>query len=298
MKKKRVIVLLAAYNGQQWLATQIDSILKQENVNVSLIISLDASDDDSLDICNKYVEDNSNILMLSYGLHFGGAGKNFYRLLKDTDFSNFDYIAFSDQDDIWHSDKLFRATEMLQDYDCYSSNVTAFWQDGREVLIDKAQPQLRWDYLFEAAGPGCTYVFKHEFAMYFKQWLITNYDTISNNITLHDWLLYAFARHHKYSWFIDPVPSMQYRQHANNQVGANNSFSAAKKRLLMIKTKWYRNELIKLIKVLGVEDIPLVTKGVSNGYLGNLYLLYHVNQIRRRFRDRIAFVIVCIFGLF
>jgi rhamnosyltransferase len=39
---------------------------------------------------------------------------------------------------------------------------------------------------------------------------------------------------------------MDYRQHGNNQVGANVTFSAALKRLALIKRKWYRQEIIKL----------------------------------------------------
>ncbi|BBU03924.1 hypothetical protein WP9W18E04_12630 [Aeromonas veronii] len=39
---------------------------------------------------------------------------------------------------------------------------------------------------------------------------------------------------------------MYYRQRANNQVGTNNSFAAAIKRIKLIKDEWYRNQLIKI----------------------------------------------------
>ncbi|WP_220774477.1 glycosyltransferase family 2 protein, partial [Shewanella glacialipiscicola] len=228
----------------------------------------------------------------------GGAGRNFFRLIIDVDFSEYDYVAFADQDDIWSNSKLAKAIEMLQHYDCYSANVTAFWEDGREVLIDKAQAQREWDFLFEAAGPGCTYVFKREVAIQFKTWLLERYEKIGEDITLHDWLLYAFARSHGYRWFIDPEAMMRYRQHANNQVGTNNSFVAAKKRFLLIKNKWYRIQATNIAEYLHLQNLPIVKYGLKNGYLGNLYLLLHVNKIRRRLRDRVALSFALIFNIF
>ncbi|MGB5119022.1 MAG: glycosyltransferase [Providencia rettgeri] len=298
MVANKVAVLLAAYNGHASVAKQLDTILQQNIVNIDIIISVDLSCDSTFAICTSYSEKYHNVSLLPYGERFGGAGKNFYRLLKDTDLTHYDYIAFSDQDDIWPETKLSKAIEKLQQYDCYSANVTAFWEDGREVLIDKAQPQCEWDFLFEAAGPGCTYVFKREIAIHFKVWLLGCYEKIAEDVTLHDWLLYAFARNHGYRWFIDPVPMMRYRQHANNQVGTNNSFAAAKKRLQMIKSKWYRNQSTKIAEHLELQHLPVVKYGLSQGYLGNLYLLCHINKLRRRLRDRIALSFVLLFNLF
>lgn len=298
MARSKVLVLVAAYNGAQWLTEQIDSILNQLGVDVFVVISVDASTDDTLKLCEKYANSHSNVTMLPYGEYFGGAGKNFFRLVKDSDLSRFDYIAFSDQDDIWHQDKLFNAIQSLETYDCYSSNVTAFWKDGREELINKAQSQCKWDYLFEAAGPGCTYVLKREVALQFKKLLLEHYVHIGSNIALHDWLIYAFARSQNYSWFIDSESTMRYRQHENNQVGTNNSLVAAKKRYQMIKSKWYRNQATKIAESLELQDLPIVKYGLKNSYLGNLYLLFYVHEIRRRLRDRIALSFALLFNCF
>lgn len=298
MISKKIAILLAAYNGGDSISDQIDTILSQDVCNVEVYISLDLSVDDSFDICTSYVRQHESLKLLLYGERFGGAGKNFYRLLKDVDVTKYDYIAFSDQDDIWPETKLSKAIEKLQQYDCYSANVTAFWEDGREALIDKAQPQREWDFLFEAAGPGCTYVFKREVAIQFKSWLLESYDKIGEDISLHDWLLYAFARSHGYRWFIDPESMMYYRQHANNQVGTNNSFAAASRRLKLIKSKWYRNQSTKIAEHLELQHLPVFKYGLSKGYLGNLYLLLHINKLRRRLRDRVALSFVLLFNLF
>lgn len=297
-QKKKVGVLLAAFNGESWLAEQVLSILEQKCVDVHLYISLDKSDDSSMSICNKFCLEYKNVTLLPYGATFGGAGKNFYRLFIDVDISDYDFIALSDQDDIWNPDKLISSVDILSGYDGYSSNVIAFWEDGREILINKAQEKKEWDYLFEAAGPGCTYVLRRDVAIKFKTWLIERYDKINNDVELHDWLIYAFCRHFGYRWFIDPRPGMRYRQHANNQVGTNNSISAAKKRLLLIKRKWYRNQVTKIAEHLELQSLSMVKYGLNKGYIGNIYLLFNVNQLRRRLRDRIALSFALLFNIF
>lgn len=298
MINHKTLILCAAYNGYSFIKEQLNTITQQADLIVDIVISVDLSDDNTFMICNDYAKKYNSVRLLPYGERFGGAGKNFYRLLKDTDLSGYDYIAFSDQDDIWLENKLAKAVEMLQQYDCYSANVTAFWEDGREVLINKAQPQREWDFLFEAAGPGCTYVLKREVAVKFKTWLEERYEQIGKDIALHDWLLYAFARSQGYIWFIDPEPTMLYRQHASNQIGTNNSFRAAKKRLKLIKEKWYRQQVTNIAIHLGLQDSPIYKEGLSNNYIGNLYLLAHIGKLRRRFRDRCALAFVLLFNIF
>ncbi|HDO1382728.1 TPA: glycosyltransferase [Aeromonas veronii] len=296
--RSKALVLVAAYNGAQWLTEQIDSILNQSGVDIFIVISVDTSTDDTLKLCKKYADSYSNVTVLPYGEYFGGAGKNFYRLVKDCDLSRFDYIAFSDQDDIWYENKLFNAIKSLETYDCYSSNVTAFWQDDRKVLINKAQSQCQWDYLFEAAGPGCTYVLKRDVVLQFKRLLLDNYEHIGSNIALHDWLIYAFSRSQNYRWFIDPEPMMFYRQHENNQVGTNNGIAAAVKRLKLIKCKWYRYQVTQIAELIGLKNSDIYRYGLSNGYIGNIYLLSKVQRLRRRFRDRLALAVALLFNLF
>lgn len=294
----KIAVLLAAYNGECYIEEQINTILKQVDVDIDIIISLDLSTDSTLDICTEYSSKHDNIFLLPYGEKFGGAGSNFYRLIKDVDLNKYDYISLSDQDDIWPNYKLSRAIEKLNKYQCYSANVTAFWADGREILIDKAQPQVAWDFLFEAAGPGCTYVFKRDFVVKFREWLQKEYLTVDKNIELHDWLIYAFARHHGYKWFIDTKPMMFYRQHNNNQVGTNNSLAAAKKRFYLMKKSWYRNQTIRISECLGLQKTEIFRYGLKNGYVGNLYLMLNINKLRRRSRDRILLMVALLFNIF
>lgn len=293
----KVAVLLAAYNGTLWLEEQVNSILAQNNVEVKIFISVDKSNDGTERMVNSLIKKHANVVVLEHGHVFGGAAKNFYRLFLDVDFSDFDFVSLSDQDDIWQQDKLYRACSFLSEYMVYSSNVTAFYENGHQSIIDKAQPQVSLDFLFEAAGPGCTYVMRSLVATEFKHFLLSNHTKVQL-ISLHDWLLYAFSRTRNYSWIIDSYSSLLYRQHANNQVGANNSFSSAMKRLAMIRAKWYRQQVINIVKALDLQGHSFVQKALCNTYSGNIYLLFNLHKIRRRLRDRVAFGMACLLGLF
>ncbi|WP_313129355.1 glycosyltransferase [Pseudescherichia vulneris] len=294
---KKVAVLLAVYNGKKWIDEQLESILNQENVNVDIYISIDESTDSSHEyIVSNYNKDN--IYILPYGERYGSAGKNFYRLVRDVDFNEYDFISFSDQDDIWHTDKLATAISTIDSkcIDAYSSNVIAFWENGKSVIIDKAQPQLSYDYFFEAAGPGCTYVFNNSLAQAFKAFI--NNRSSDDLAELHDWLLYAFARANGYKWYIDPKPGMLYRQHESNQVGANNSLKMWVKRIQLIKSGWYRREVTKLIKLFcnspDLGSLVTAPKSFKNNY--KLSLL--IDQIRRRQRDRVILYLSFLINIF
>ena len=96
----KVLILLATYNGMLWLEEQLESITKQTGVRVKILISDDHSDDGSLDSILEFIESNSNAEMITSEKSSGSAGQNFFRLIRNCDYQNFDYIAFSDQDDV------------------------------------------------------------------------------------------------------------------------------------------------------------------------------------------------------
>ena len=291
-KHPSVVILLAAYNGIEWIEEQIKSILLQKNVSVEILISVDLSNDKTYEWCQDLARNNSYIKVLPYGERFGGAAKNFYRLIRDVDFSYFDYIALSDQDDIWDSDKLHHAISVIEkdNLDGYSGNVTAFWSDGQERLVKKSFPQKRFDYFFEAAGPGCTYVFKQQAIQKFKKFLIKNWTKV-NLVELHDWMIYAYFRSQGMKWKIDDKPLMRYRQHDHNQFGLNYGLKAYLGRFFKIRTRWYRNEVQKVTDLLN----RVCEKDFS---LKKSFLIKNFWNLRRRPRDAIILLFVIIFQIF
>jgi rhamnosyltransferase len=287
---QRVAVLLAAYNGIKWIEEQVSTILNQENVFVHVFISVDLSSDNTYERCMRLAEISQNITVLKYGERFGGAASNFYRLIKDVDFSTFEYVALADQDDIWLDDKLITACTRIrkEELAAYSGNVLAFWIDGRERLIDKAQPQREYDYLFEAAGPGCSYVLRTEPLFEFKKLLISHWQQ-ANQVALHDWFIYAFFRENGYQWFIDSEYKLRYRQHDDNQVGVNKGWRAAIKRLKLFKNSWYKQQVVLISELIDIKNINFDSRWI---------VLKNIRKLRRRWQDRAILFILVLAGFY
>ncbi|MGJ7514098.1 glycosyltransferase [Pseudomonas baetica] len=294
VKYPKVAVLLAAYNGMQWIEEQLASILGQLAVDVTVYISIDPSTDGTEAWCAAYAAKHPEVLVLPTAGSFGGASRNFFRLIRDVDFEGHGYVAFADQDDIWHTDKLQRATRAIQarQVDAYSSNVTAFWPNGKTHLLDKAQAQVEWDFLFEAAGPGCTYVMNKSLASSLKASMLDKWHQLQN-VSLHDWYCYAFARSHGYRWYIDSEPSMEYRQHERNQVGANKGLSPLIARYKTIHDGWWFNQVQLIAHLVGQGTDPFVRTWLKLQRRHLLRLSFSAWRCRRRVRDKLFFFCIC-----
>src|SRR5450631_2449622 len=143
----RVAVLLATYNGINYIINQVESLLKQESCAVDIWVSDDQSTDGTWEWLNERSNIDPRISLLPRIERFGNASRNFYRLLSDVDSSAYDCVALSDQDDIWFTDKLVRSVQQIRERSvaAVSSNVIAIWPDGRKELIVKSQKQRRLD---------------------------------------------------------------------------------------------------------------------------------------------------------
>ena len=289
----RALVLLAACNGATYLKQQVDSILDQRDVQVSVLCSVDISTDTTLALLAAYARDDRRITVLPMVDRFGAAAPNFFRLLRDADLTEADVVAYSDQDDVWLPRKLARAWECMQANDCaaYSSNCVAFWPDGRTALLDKAQDQRAWDYFFEAAGPGCTYVLSVGLAKALQSRIRSCADLL-NGIDYHDWLTYAFARHNQYAWYIDRQAFIHYRQHGANQLGANVGWGSFKRRMHVTLDGYGHDQALKIARAIGAEQHSLVRHGLARGRWGYFWLAMRARWCRRRARDQWLFFAV------
>lgn len=246
--KPRVAVLMASYNGMSFISEQIQSIQNQSNIDLDLIISVDKSSDDTYEYCKNLQYDNLKVL--EYGESLGCA-KNFYKLIKNVDFKKYDYVSFADQDDIWHSGKLDNAIKALNRFnaDGYSSNMSAFWPNGKEHKILKHHKKKKYDFLFESASAGCTFVLNQDLALLIQDWLVSDKYNI-NEFDAHDWLIYAIARMHNMSWHYDKRSFISYRQHNHNVAGANIGLGAKFSRLKsLFKGGWFNTNTNLLLQI-------------------------------------------------
>lgn len=288
-------IFLAAYNGMAYIGEQIESILLQRNVAVQIFVSVDKSTDGTEDFVTEWALSESRITVLPCGQRFGGAGPNFYRLLQDVDFSAFDYVSLADQDDLWHPEKLWRALCLMAEQGAvaYSSNFSAFWPDGKVQMVNKAWPQRKFDFLFESAGPGCTYVLHSSLALSLQQ-MVRNADRSLMLVDYHDWLIYAFARSHNYPWVIDGWSSMKYRQHAHNQIGVNAGWRSFWLRVRKILNGYGFEQSLLIADLVQASALPVVQRGLRGGRLGYLWLALRATQCRRKRMDQMWFFLSCV----
>ncbi len=292
---------MTTHNGVNWVAKQLDSILMQSQVNVQIFVSDDMSSDGSAQLLKQMSLQDKRIRLLDFK-RSGSAGLNFYRLIQEVNIDEAHYIAFSDQDDIWEANKLISHIQLAEKNhaDGVSSNVIAFWPDGRKRLIAKSQQQKKWDYLFESAGPGCTFLMTPWLVKKVREQLI-NPNSLASQVVLHDWLTYAVCRAHGHKWVIDSTPSMYYRQHSNNVVGANVGLKAKFSRLKKLKQGWYRTEVIKVAAVCELISNQTEIKRFNvllneKSFISQLKLLTYVSQARRYFLDQwILFILITCF---
>ncbi|MDP9123122.1 MAG: glycosyltransferase [Pseudomonadota bacterium] len=285
-----VAVLLATYNGESWLQQQIDTIHAQEGVRVHIVASDDSSTDTTPEILLRYAANSPLLCLPQASARMGNANRNFLRLVFEAPLGDVHFVAFSDQDDIWHAAKLARAIAELArtGAHAYSSNVKAFWPDGRTRVLVKSQPQRRHDHLFESAGPGCTFVFTREAFERLQSWVRSDYARLCES-PVHDWLIYAFARVQGWRWHIDDAALMDYRQHGLNEVGANVGSNAALRRLGLLQDGRFRRNAIQVASL--VDDASWVSRSLRRlTLMDRLRLALAFRSLRRRWRDALMMI--------
>lgn len=291
----KIQVLLATYNGRQWLDEQLDSILGQTGVDVQVLVSDDASTDGTAELLSARAQRDPRIVVSRHQLRFGSAAANFYHLLAQADTAGHEFFALADQDDIWASDKLYRHLRLLQGTAAsgISSDVTAFWPNGRTRLIKKSQPQRRWDHLLEPPGPGCTFLMTRELVVTVAHWIYELTAAGVGPLSKHDWFIYLVARCSGKTWHIDPNSTVRYRQHTSNEVGANAGLSAKLKRVSILIRGGYQMQVrhaIQIARLIAVrtnqncppEQFPplmLVRHGRRRPYEAWLVALFSIGRL-------------------
>jgi len=237
---KKVSVLLSTYNGEKYLREQIDSVLAQEGVEITLFVRDDGSSDGTKEILKEYAEKG----LLTYTAEKNvGFAKSFFWLVCNAPRN--DFYAFCDQDDYWRKDKLFAAAEKLSVFDnakpnlyysalkvvdenlvqTHASTHSGYTAPPAERVFPSSLMQ-NWVY-------GCTMVFNEE--------LRRLYSIYDQPLYCHDWTMYQIAAGLGNVVF-DEVPHIDYRQHGTNVYGFFKSgFNALKKNLKLFFEKESKN---------------------------------------------------------
>lgn len=254
-----VQVLMSTYNGETYVEEQIESILTQDHPNVRLLIRDDGSSDATVSILKDYASLHANVEYMAED-NLGVVG-SFFRLLECAEAA--DYYAFSDQDDVWRSDKLARAVDRLlreqrtDDEPLLYFNRQEFVDANLNHLGYSLEPSITGfrNALVQNPALGCTTVLNAAA----HRLLVEN---PPDEALMHDWWAYAvvsaFGR-----VFYDPAPTLRYRQHGGNVVGDSESrVEHFRRRLVRFLTTNWRDDIFRpsdqaeeLVRVFG-SDLP------------------------------------------
>lgn len=285
-----VLVLMTTYNGAKYVNQQIDSILAQKGVSVTLFILDDKSKDNTMEILTEIASVKTNIEVFQNEENVGVPAINFFALMsKVKNPEAFSFFAFADQDDFWLPGKLEQAISksLNNNTDLYASGLK-LWDGEKEFGFQgKDKPQKKYDHLFQSASAGCTYVLNNALFHLIRN-KINGVDFKDWKYFSHDWFVYFIARHNGCKVFIDSESYILYRIHANNNFGLVDITkpSSILKRLEFLNNHWYRNHLKKMLPFMGQTtiDYQLVNTIVSKNIFARIKLLLtNGSQLRREF---------------
>ncbi|MDU3338237.1 glycosyltransferase family 2 protein [Paraclostridium bifermentans] len=220
-----VDVLMATYNGEDYIEEQIESILNQSYTKWKLYIRDDGSTDNTLQIIEKFsIKYPEKIFLVKDDKKGLGAKGNFKELMR---YSSNDYCMFSDQDDIWLKDKIEKSFEKIKSLEELYGIDTPILVHTDLRVVDENKKIINnsfWKYqnlnpnniqlrklLVENIVTGCT--------MIINKPLLNLSKNIPKESVMHDsWIaLVASAKGKVYS--LDEQ-TILYRQHSKNEVGA------------------------------------------------------------------------------
>lgn len=222
-KDIQVEILLATYNGEKYLIEQIESIIKQSHRNWVLKIRDDDSSDNTLKIINSYCHSYPDKIFLIKGNGTGkGAKNNFWELIKS---SSGDVVMCCDQDDVWHENKIERTLIFFNkgsnntprlvytDLNVVDENLTNINDSFQQFSGIRGNRNTLNFLLCENVVTGCTMMFNN--ILRDQVLRLENIETIK----MHDyWIALVASAIGEIEYLGEPT--IHYRQHENNVVGA------------------------------------------------------------------------------
>lgn len=299
----KVTVLMSTYNGETYLEAQLESLIRQQEVEVDILVRDDGSTDSTKDILDSYSK--KGYLSWYDGSNLGPA-QSFLDLVRSSQKS--DYYAYCDQDDVWFDDKLSNAVKKL---DKFSNESPSLYVSTYDVVNENLDFIIKRDMKYEVpytlantiverSPSGCTMVFNNKV----RELIAENKP---KNIRMHDYwtllIVEAFEGHIEY----DSSSRLLYRQHQNNSVGFGKGRITYIKRL--IKSALYNKnerqkqaiELFELYKNrLPNRSVSTLLKVVNyRNTLSNRFKLAFDSEFKTpSFKINILFKISVILGLF
>ena len=278
---------MSTYNGEKFIADQIESIQKQTYTDWNLIIRDDGSSDRTCEIVEDFVSKDNRIKLIR--AENVGVIKSFHELV--TDNNNADFYFFADQDDYWLPEKLSVMLEETKKHD--NSKPVMYYTDLKvtdrnlnvtsESMIrsqsDHANTKLVQE-LTENTVTGGASMINHELTQLWQS---------TNDIIMHDWYLAIVAAALGELVYIDQ-PTHLYRQHDSNVLGARTLSKRIKKwihpNLWFEKYWWLITASQKQAQKLLTENLSLMSEADRALVSDYVNILKQPKAERRQILDR------------
>ena len=249
----KIQILLSTYNGEKFLAQQLDSLLEQDYPEFTILIRDDGSSDKTCDILSDYQSNHSKIKVVFAGNI--GVTRSYYELLRQ---ASADLFALCDQDDVWLPGKLSRAVAMVSEYNnpassLYCSALQFVDSDLKSIGVTTApRYQCLENAVMENIATGCTVLFGDQLRQLFLQ-------AEPGKMHMHDWWLYLLACAFG-NVIYDPEHLVLYRRHEDTVTGLQLKSS----RTILARLKGFWGFLFNKRQLYGLNQAIFFGKAYAN----------------------------------
>jgi len=228
-----VYIILATFNGADFLAEQIDSLIAQSESHWTLLIQDDGSSDDTIRIIENYSQKDHRIQVQANDANISSSAlRNFSRLLVTAFEQGAQYVFFCDQDDVWGANKLFLMLELLKQLEG-PENAPCLIHHDLEVVGDSLKTIAGSFFELMQLRPSDEHnpqrlISRNEVtgcAMACNRALLEIALPVSDQAVMHDWWLALCAGYFGRLAYI-PEKLVKYRQHGENVIGAKSFWYA------------------------------------------------------------------------
>ena len=271
----RIHIIMATYNGEKYVGQQIESILNSEDVDIFVTVYDDGSKDATLDIVTQFVKEQPDRIELIQNEKNLGLTLNFLHGLLNQDY---DYVMFSDQDDVWKPDKVKKTYDYMRQTEKKAAKNQPIVVFTDAVIVDESLKEINPSFhqsggydtskldlahmLMENKMMGCT--------MMLNRAVIQKVNALPEHARFHDWWLALIAAAYGKIAYL-PERTILYRQHGNNIVGDVSYGSYVKKRMMALKQQKEAIEATiaqarELYELYG-EDMPEASRKILKDFV-------------------------------
>jgi glycosyltransferase involved in cell wall biosynthesis len=217
-------VILAVWNGQDYLPAMLDSLLSQTTSEFNVLVRDDGSTDGSREILENYKQKFDGRLSVIAGEPTRSATANFAILMRET---KADYVLFADQDDVWRPEKVGLTLRSLKEAEAKYGKSTPIYFATDFAVVNKdleliSPSYWKWKHLnpsmMSKLSQSLICVSVQGMASGINRALLDLANPVSAKAISHDWWTQLIAAAMG-KVICDPTPTALYRVHGGNASG-------------------------------------------------------------------------------